>query len=237
MLMLVVGTFLVSCKASSSLDISIDSKHNGSGSINLNIKLDKEADEKLRSAAYKAIALKDVFKTAELSKVGFEVEVKDRQVNISKSFNSERELQSALDAIVGKDVVLTSLKSSKSLTSIESETEVKVDLKKIRDMYLDDDSIKQSLSEAGVEFSDYEALVTKAFEATTLKISIKDSKNVSESKNLSDNKDSTWVVSNSVNESRSEFLLGNIGAALCLIILIIVLIRKWRTPRLISNGE
>ena len=237
LLLLVVGTFLVSCKATSTLDIAINSKHNGSGTLKFQIKLDQEALDTLRSAAYKSIELKEVFKTNELSKIGFEIEIKDGEINMSRSFGSEKELQSALDAIAGKGVVQALLKSEKTLTSIKSDTEIKVRLKKIRDIFLNDASVKNSLSEAGIEFSDYEALVSKAFEATKLKISIKDSKTVSESKNLSDSKDDNLLVSNTVKDSRNEFLLGNIGAALCLLILIIVLIRKWRTPRLISNGE
>lgn len=237
LLLLVVALFLVSCKATSTLNLSMDSSHDGSGKINLKIKLDQEALDTLRSAAYKPIELSQVFNSGELSKAGFAVDINGGDINISRKFGSEIELQSALDALAGKGVVQAVLKSNKSLTSIKNDVELKVGLGKIRDMFLKDDSIKQTLKGASIDFSSYETLINKAFDATTLSVSIKDGKTTSATKSLSDKKTSELKVASSSTKLRTVFLLGNIGAILCLLVLVFVLIRKWHTPRLISKGE
>lgn len=237
-LLLLVGTFLVSCKATTSVDIALNSKQDGSGKINIRIDLDKEAEDTLRSAAYKPIELTQVFKTDELAKIGFDLEVNGGNINISRSFASEKELQSALDSIAGKDVVKATFKNKKSFLKIESQTDIDFGLKKMRDIFLEDDDVKQTLSEAGIEFSSYETLVNKAFDSTTLKVSINDGDTtIKSSKKLSDNKMQNWTVSIAGEKTRSEFIIGNIGALFCLLLLAYAGFRKWRTPRLISTSE
>ena len=99
-------------------------------------------------------------------------------------------------------------------------------------------NIKTQIINSGIEYSEYEMLISKAFEATTLKVKLKDEAySKSELKEFSGNNLEDGELTLKGDKFRVEFLLGNIVALSCLFAALFLLFRKWHTPRLISRNE
>ena len=233
-----VCLLLSSCKAQSSIDINLNPKLNNSGSFNLNIKLDDEAASILRGDSYKPIDLSDIFQTNELEKSSFKIKQKDNTFSITRSFSNKLELQKIFDLLFGENIINLDVKSDTSMINSRRDIKLKLNLSKIHDIYLSNDKIKKSLSENGVEYSDYELLINKAFKSTTLEFKITDElTDATASSQLSGSnlKDTTLTTTGS--KLRKAFLLGNIGALLSLCIAFYLIYQKSHTIKIVSKHE
>lgn len=237
-LMVVVCLLLLACEAKSNIDINFNSISKNSGTFKMSIKLDDEAASIVRGDSYNPINLLTIFNNEELKKLDFAVSENDNTIEISRAFNSEKELNKILNVLTGKDILNSEINNEATFIKEKREITFNINLEKIKDLYLANDDIKSSLSQNGVDYKDYEALINKAFESTTIKLSIKDnSYNKSVVKNFSASKLDNNKVSLSGEKTRVGFLLGNALAGFCLLLAIFLLYRKWHTPRIISKNE
>jgi hypothetical protein len=229
---------LVACRAESSIDITFNSANNNSGEFKLSLKLDDEAQSIIRADAYKPIDLLTVFNNEELKKLDFKVVQNSNNIVIGRKFESKEELNSILDVLVGKDILSSEIISNTSLIKQKRGVVLNVELSKIKELYLSNENIKTQIINSGIEYSEYEMLISKAFEATTLKVKLKDEAySKSELKEFSGNNLEDGELTLKGDKFRVEFLLGNIVALSCLFAALFLLFRKWHTPRLISRNE
>lgn len=236
--MVVACILLSSCKATSSIQITMESKASPNGIFKLSIVFDDEAASIIRGDAYKPIDLSSIFKLGDFKSAGFSTTQDDNSIEIRRSFNTSDELNEILKAVAGDGIFTSRIKNENSLLSEKRTVIIDVKLDKLKDAYLNSVEIKESLIAAGVEFADYETLINEAFDSTTLQVILKDSfsgKSVSKDFKGSELKNDSLVASG--DKTRTEFLLGNLGALVCLTLAIFLAIRKWHTPKLISTSE
>ncbi len=236
--MIVACLLLSSCKAASSIQITMESKASPDGLFKLAISFDDEAASIIRGDAYKPIDLTSIFKLGDFKSAGFSITQNDNSIEIKRSFNTSDELNEILKSVAGDGVITSRIKNETSFLTEKRTVIIDVKLDKLKDAYLNSASIKESLIAAGVEFADFETLINDAFDSTTLQVVLKDnlaSKSVSKDFEGSKLKNDSLVVSG--DKTRTEFLLGNLGALVCLTLAIFLAIRKWHTPKLISTSE
>lgn len=236
LLVLLITVFLTSCKANATLDIAINSEKFDSGKLTFNLKLDDDAVSILESKSFKTLSLKKVFNESELKAQGFKTNFTKNEILISKSFDSQKELQNLLDSISNDDVFRTVLKESKSLTSQDRKVNISVDLDKLRDVFINNQNVKDALTKADVNFDSYKNLMDKAFSSTSLVVNLNNGLGDELSKKF-DSENAKGSVELKGSSTRTVFILGNLGALIFLGLFVFACIRNWRTPKLISNSD
>ena len=237
-LLVLTMVYLSACKASSSVNVNFDSNPQNGGNLNIAIKLDDQAASIIRGDLYKPVDFAKIFKTSELNKLGFKTSVNKNTVNISRKFKSGDDLNNILKALGGDGVFVSNVDSTTSFIKENRTVILKVHLSKLRDSFLNNDKVKSALATNGIKFSDYETLVNDAFKVSTLKITIDDKfVNQKVTQVINGSKIQDESISTNGSKVRYSFLIGNIGALLCLFFAIILAYRKWHTPKLISNSE
>lgn len=234
MLILVVG--LSSCKAQSTLQISMN--ENSSGTIMLTLKLDEMAASAVRDDAYSMKKLDDVLQTKKLEQAGFKVTIDentngdDSTFTMKKSFTDQESLSDALSVLGDKDVVDAVLKSSQSFTKDESELTLTVDLSALKKSYLDDDA-KAAVEKADLNWEQYKALIDNAFSSTSLVVKLNGDNKIE--KTIEGNSTEMHTLTASKSVFRSQYVLFNALGLMCFIIGGLMLWRLCRRPKLISS--
>ena len=138
-----VCIFLVSCKAQSSLEVSMDSNSVNSGEFKLKIVLDDEAASIIRGDAYKPIDIKTIFHSSDLKKLGFNVSQNKNTIEISRSFDSETELKKILSVMIGSQTYDLRINRQTSILNQKRSILIDINLNKLRDIYLKDENVKK----------------------------------------------------------------------------------------------
>jgi hypothetical protein len=212
-----------------------------SGTLTFVLTLDKEAAQIVRSDAFDAQSLSDVFNTKRLKDAGFTVSTKDFQsknstLTISTHFADEKELRNALSVLAPPSAVTASFHSTKTLLKQKQSATLHIDISRLRDLYLTDPSTKQAVENAGIEYDEYRNLVSQAFSSTTLRIELTDGSSSSKKSIAGDSKKSE-SISLSSSSTRAAFLLNWMGAIIAMAIAVMLFYRSCRTPRLVSTSE
>lgn len=226
------------CEATSSVSITL--QDNASGTLLVRLDLDAEAASLLRRDAYNSTTIDSLFDTAKLDKAGFDVVTGEEDdgrvfVSISAGFTNEKELQDALVVIAGEEVINATLKTSKSLTREKSTATLKVDLATLRNMYLEDKEIRAKVVASGIDEQEYEDVVISAFNATTLNLVLASAseKKTAQIKGVQPHAKELSLSSEHI---RLKYIVNIVGAVICVIIALVMLIRLCRNPRLLSKG-
>ena len=176
------------------------------------------------------------FHSSDLKKLGFNVSQNKNTIEISRSFDSETELKKILSVMIGSQTYDLRINRQTSILNQKRSILIDINLNKLRYIYLKDENVKKTLSDNGVEFADYENLINKAFDNSTLHIKIKDELiNKSTEKEISGKSTKLEKVSLTGEKTRAAFIIGNMGALLALALAIFLAYRKWHSPRLISS--
>ena len=224
----------VGCKASSNLNVAV--QENGSGTVKFALELDEEAASVIRSDSYKATSLLKIFDTKKLHEVGFEVEVKENtngdpsKIEMSAPFSNEKELNDILSVLAPPKVLNSTFVKHSSITKEKLDTTMTVDVSRLRELYLEDEEVKMSVEEAGIEFSEFKDLVDSAFKSTTLEVNLQG--NVEK---FSGEKPRAATLGASQSVLRTRFLLNISAAIVCGIIGVAMIWRLCRRPRLLSK--
>ncbi|HMS24287.1 MAG TPA: hypothetical protein PKB15_01130 [Acidimicrobiia bacterium] len=235
----VLCVVLSGCKATSRLTIELGEKT--SGTITFSLVLDEQAASAVRRDVYEKTTLSAIFDTKKLKKAGFKVAVKDGEgapgrIDITASFSNEKQLQAALAVLAPPDVINASLISKTSFIKEKQQASIAIDVSRLRDLYLKDDAVKAAVEESGMEFSEFETLITTAMTSTKLTVVLKRS-GQHDTASVTGDTTKKEIVAVSHDGLRTRYLANMAGAIVCALIGLVLLWKLCRTPRLLSPGE
>jgi len=237
---MVVCLILSGCKAQSELTITLENKT--SGTVNFLLELDEPAASAIRSDSFDSKTLSQVFNTKKLQEAGFSVEITDNsngdpsKIELKAKFENEKQLKNILEFFAPSDVLDIELDSTGSLFRERQTLEVRLDISRLRESYLEDEDVKNAIEESGIEFTEFESLINEAMSSTTLNLKL-NTNSESKSAFISGDETSKEFLKVESDSIRTRYLL-NIGFAILFGIAGISLFwRNRRTPKLLSSKE
>lgn len=238
-LIIAICLLLTSCKATGTLNVTLGD--NASGKMEFVLALDEEATSIIRRDNFDVEKLSSIFNTKKLQEANFKVEIENdsqigaSQMKISTRFTSEKELQAALSVLAPPEVLYTKIDSSKTLLKEKQDASITVDLKNLRKMYLEDESVKTAVQQAGIDYPEFEALINDAFSSSTLNVRLK-ANGDEDSFRMPVDKQEKKTATISAESLRLKFIINTLVSIGCLIAAIYLFWRLRHRPRVLFTS-